>query len=69
GQDGLGGSRVGVVISFSATDGQGGAGGARVGVGGQVPVSEIRNADGKEMGDGIPTQSSTAGGASEWSFL
>ncbi|GJY33356.1 crooked neck-like protein 1 [Tanacetum coccineum] len=64
GQDGLGGSRVGVVISFSATDGQGGAGGARVGVGGEVPVSEIRNADGKEMGDGIPTQSSTAGGAS-----
>ncbi|GJY47239.1 hypothetical protein Tco_0436302 [Tanacetum coccineum] len=35
----------------------------------QVPVSEIRNADGREMGDGVPTQSSAAGGASEWSFL
>ncbi|GJR94185.1 hypothetical protein Tco_0266359 [Tanacetum coccineum] len=35
----------------------------------QVPVSETRNADGKEMGDGVPTQSSAAGGASEWSFL
>ncbi|GKD97227.1 hypothetical protein Tco_1381124 [Tanacetum coccineum] len=35
----------------------------------QVPVSETRNADGREMGDGIPTQSSAAGGASEWSFL
>ncbi|GJZ12654.1 heat stress transcription factor B-4-like protein [Tanacetum coccineum] len=35
----------------------------------QVPVSETRNADGREMGDGVPTQSSAAGGASEWSFL
>ncbi|GJT28203.1 hypothetical protein Tco_0908478 [Tanacetum coccineum] len=35
----------------------------------QVLVSEIRNADGREMGDGVPTQSSVAGGASEWSFL
>ncbi|GKC31263.1 hypothetical protein Tco_1038557 [Tanacetum coccineum] len=30
----------------------------------QVPVSETRNADGREMGDGVPTQSSAAGGAS-----
>ncbi|GJX90938.1 hypothetical protein Tco_0344264, partial [Tanacetum coccineum] len=35
----------------------------------QVPVSEIRNADGREMGDGVPTQSSATRGASEWSFL
>ncbi|GKC62074.1 hypothetical protein Tco_1089672, partial [Tanacetum coccineum] len=35
----------------------------------QVPMSQIRNADGKEIGDGVPTQSSAAGGASEWSFL
>nr|GEW65588.1 hypothetical protein [Tanacetum cinerariifolium] len=35
----------------------------------QVPVSQIRNRDGREMGDGVPTQSSAAGGASEWSFL
>ncbi|GJW90649.1 hypothetical protein Tco_0168202 [Tanacetum coccineum] len=35
----------------------------------QVPVTETKNADGREMGDGIPTQSSTAGGASEWTFL
>ncbi|GJS29338.1 hypothetical protein Tco_0489958 [Tanacetum coccineum] len=31
----------------------------------QVLVSEIRNADGREMGDGVPTQSSATGGASE----
>ncbi|GKB35144.1 hypothetical protein Tco_0880086 [Tanacetum coccineum] len=35
----------------------------------QVPVSETRNADEREIGDGIPTQSSAAGGASEWSFM
>nr|GEV97667.1 hypothetical protein [Tanacetum cinerariifolium] len=35
----------------------------------QVPVSQIRNKDGREMGDGVLTQSSAAGGASEWSFL
>ncbi|GKA25407.1 heat stress transcription factor B-4-like protein [Tanacetum coccineum] len=35
----------------------------------QVPVNETRNADVREMGDGVPTQSSAAGGASEWSFL
>ncbi|GKD45289.1 heat stress transcription factor B-4-like protein [Tanacetum coccineum] len=35
----------------------------------QVPVSETRNADGRKMGDGVPTQSSASGGASEWSFL
>ncbi|GJZ35164.1 hypothetical protein Tco_0580981 [Tanacetum coccineum] len=35
----------------------------------QVRVSETKNADGREMGDGVPTQSSVVGGASEWSFL
>ncbi|GJS14016.1 crooked neck-like protein 1 [Tanacetum coccineum] len=35
----------------------------------QVPVSETRIADGREMGDGVPTQSSATGGVSEWSFL
>ncbi|GKA84647.1 heat stress transcription factor B-4-like protein [Tanacetum coccineum] len=35
----------------------------------QVPVSKTRNANGREMGDGVPTQSSAAGGTSEWSFL
>nr|GEU54222.1 reverse transcriptase domain-containing protein [Tanacetum cinerariifolium] len=35
----------------------------------QVLVSETRNVDGREMGDGIPTQSSAAGGASKWSLL
>ncbi|GKB88972.1 heat stress transcription factor B-4-like protein [Tanacetum coccineum] len=35
----------------------------------QVPLSETRNADGREMGDGVPTQSSATGGASEWYFL
>ncbi|GKC68267.1 chloroplast stem-loop binding protein of 41 kDa b, chloroplastic, partial [Tanacetum coccineum] len=47
--------------------GQGGnnaeaSGGASVGVGSQV--TETRNADRREMGDGMPTQSSVAGGAS-----
>ncbi|GKB30854.1 retrotransposon-related protein [Tanacetum coccineum] len=69
GQDGSGGSGVGAVIVLSAVDGQGGGCGAGVGVSSQVPVSETKNADGREMGDGIPTQSSIAGGASEWSFL
>ncbi|GKD73445.1 crooked neck-like protein 1 [Tanacetum coccineum] len=57
GQDGSGRSGVGVVIGLSVADCAGGAG---VGVGSQ---------DGREMGDGIPTQSSATGGASEWSFL
>ncbi|GKE94404.1 hypothetical protein Tco_1579259, partial [Tanacetum coccineum] len=35
----------------------------------QVPMSETRNADGREVGYGVPTQSSAASGASEWSFL
>ncbi|GJT35535.1 heat stress transcription factor B-4-like protein [Tanacetum coccineum] len=35
----------------------------------QVSVSQTRNADGREMGDGVLTQSSATGGASEWSFL
>ncbi|GJW71938.1 crooked neck-like protein 1 [Tanacetum coccineum] len=35
----------------------------------QVPVTQTRKANGREMSDGVPTQSSAAGGASEWSFL
>ncbi|GJT14852.1 hypothetical protein Tco_0873558 [Tanacetum coccineum] len=35
----------------------------------QVLVIETTNADGREIGDGIPRQSSAAGGASEWSFM
>ncbi|GJU42645.1 hypothetical protein Tco_1195602 [Tanacetum coccineum] len=35
----------------------------------QVPVSKTRNADGREIGDGVPTQSSAVGGASKWYFL
>ncbi|GKA56415.1 heat stress transcription factor B-4-like protein [Tanacetum coccineum] len=35
----------------------------------QAPVSETRNADGREIGNGVPTQSSATGGASKWSFL
>ncbi|GJW76725.1 uncharacterized protein Tco_0138407 [Tanacetum coccineum] len=69
GQDSSGGSGVGAVIVLSVADGQGGGCGAGVGVSSQVPVSETKNADGREMGDGIPTQSTIAGGASEWSFL
>nr|GEU45422.1 hypothetical protein [Tanacetum cinerariifolium] len=34
-----------------------------------VQVTETRNADGREMGDGIPTQSSAVAGASEWAIL
>ncbi|GJW59894.1 hypothetical protein Tco_0109229 [Tanacetum coccineum] len=45
---------------LSAVDGQGGAG---VGVGSQV--TETRNANGREISDGKPTQSSIIGGASE----
>ncbi|GJW71495.1 hypothetical protein Tco_0128412 [Tanacetum coccineum] len=69
GQDGSGGSCVGAIIGLSTADGQGGAGGSCVGVGSQVPMTETKNADGKEMGNGIPTQSSAAGGASEYSFM
>ncbi|GKF34168.1 hypothetical protein Tco_0107368 [Tanacetum coccineum] len=60
GQDGSGGSGDGAVIGLSAAAGEGGAG---------VAISQTRNADGREMGDGVPTQSSVAGGASEWSFM
>ncbi|GKB84541.1 hypothetical protein Tco_0956813 [Tanacetum coccineum] len=35
----------------------------------QVPVTETKNADGREMGDGIPTQSNATGGASEWFIM
>ncbi|GKF11855.1 hypothetical protein Tco_0049781, partial [Tanacetum coccineum] len=34
----------------------------------QVSVSKTRNVDRREMGDGVPTQSSATGGASEWCF-
>ncbi|GJX66467.1 heat stress transcription factor B-4-like protein [Tanacetum coccineum] len=33
------------------------------------PVELNKECNGREMGDGVPTQSSAAGGASEWSFL
>ncbi|GJS84785.1 hypothetical protein Tco_0751326 [Tanacetum coccineum] len=52
GQDDSGGSGIGAVIVLSAAGGL------------DVPVTEARNADGREMGDGIPTQSSALGGAS-----
>nr|GEU80517.1 hypothetical protein [Tanacetum cinerariifolium] len=35
----------------------------------QKPMSETRNADGREMGDGIPTQSSAAGGKQIGDFV
>ncbi|GKD51299.1 hypothetical protein Tco_1280275, partial [Tanacetum coccineum] len=38
-------------------------------VGGHLSDTETRNANEREMGDGIPTQSIAIGGASEWSFL
>nr|GEV25054.1 hypothetical protein [Tanacetum cinerariifolium] len=34
----------------------------------KVPMSQTRNAYGRETGDGIPTQSSAPGGASEWTW-
>ncbi|GKD30106.1 hypothetical protein Tco_1240884 [Tanacetum coccineum] len=49
-----------------AAVGQDSSGGSGAGV---VIASETRNAYGRETGDGVPTQSSAAGGASEWSFL
>ncbi|GKB18782.1 hypothetical protein Tco_0852705 [Tanacetum coccineum] len=70
GQDGSGGSGVGAVLGLSAAGGEGGAGDpCGAGVASQVLVSQTRNADGREIGDGVPTQSSAAGGASEWFFL
>ncbi|GJT06539.1 hypothetical protein Tco_0841001 [Tanacetum coccineum] len=64
GQDGSGRPSDGAVIGLSAAVGQASAGPSY-----QVPVSETRNADEREMGDGIQTQSSAVGGASEWSIL
>ncbi|GJX90361.1 reverse transcriptase domain-containing protein [Tanacetum coccineum] len=71
GQDGLGGSGVGAVIGLSTAAGEGGQGGAGVASQGSshMLVSETKNAYGREMSDGVPTQSSAAGGASEWSSL
>ncbi|GKF40575.1 hypothetical protein Tco_0123917, partial [Tanacetum coccineum] len=66
GQDGSGGSGAGVVIGLSAAASEGGAGVASQG---SSRMSETRNANGREMSDGVPTQSSEIGGASEWSFL
>ncbi|GKE24437.1 hypothetical protein Tco_1435949, partial [Tanacetum coccineum] len=68
GQDGSGGYGVGAIIGLFAAAGEGGAGGLG-GAGVASQVSETRNADGREMGDGVPTQSSASVGASEWSFL
>ncbi|GKF29927.1 hypothetical protein Tco_0096269, partial [Tanacetum coccineum] len=59
GQDSSGRSGVGAVIGLSAATSEGGVGDP----GGACLL------DGREMSDGVPTQSSTAGGASEWSFL
>ncbi|GJU82422.1 hypothetical protein Tco_1284787 [Tanacetum coccineum] len=67
GQDGSGGSGAGAVLDFSAA-GKGAAGGPS-GAGVARQVSQTRNEDGREMGDGVPTQSSAAGGAREWSFM
>ncbi|GJX82998.1 crooked neck-like protein 1 [Tanacetum coccineum] len=61
GQDGSGGSGVGAVIGLSSAAGEGGAG--------DPGGAGVASQDGGEMGDGVPTQSSAAGGASEWSFL
>ncbi|GJW32337.1 hypothetical protein Tco_0052369 [Tanacetum coccineum] len=68
GQDGSGGPGTGVVIGLSDAAGEGSAGDPG-GAGVDSQVSQTRNANGKEIGDGVPTQSSTSGGASEWSFL
>ncbi|GJT98597.1 hypothetical protein Tco_1094115 [Tanacetum coccineum] len=65
GQDGSGGSGVGVVIGFSAAIGQGGLGVDSQGLSHTRWTKKI-NEDGREMGDGIPTKSSAGGGASEW---
>ncbi|GKC64558.1 hypothetical protein Tco_1097156 [Tanacetum coccineum] len=65
GQDGSGGSGVGAVIGLSAA----GEGGAGVASQGSSRMSETRNANAREISDGVPTQSSAAGGASEWSFM
>ncbi|GKA91675.1 heat stress transcription factor B-4-like protein, partial [Tanacetum coccineum] len=62
GQDGSGGLGASAVIGLSATDGQGAAGGASGPGGAGVGLSETRNANGREMGDGIPSQSSASGG-------
>nr|GEX17422.1 hypothetical protein [Tanacetum cinerariifolium] len=83
GQDGLGGSGAGAIIGLSVAAGKGGAGdpgGAGVASQGSShtrwtrgrfsnAVSQTRNEDGREIGNGVPTQSSVAGSASEWSFL
>nr|GEY66155.1 hypothetical protein [Tanacetum cinerariifolium] len=68
GQDGSGGSGAGAIIGLSVAAGEGGVGDPG-GAGVASQVSQTRNGDEREMGDGVPTQSSAAGGASEWSFL
>ncbi|GJZ30173.1 heat stress transcription factor B-4-like protein [Tanacetum coccineum] len=65
GQDGLGGSGASAIIGLSVAAGKGGASGPGV----TSQVSETRNVDGREMGDGVSTQSSAVGGASKWSFM
>ncbi|GJX55400.1 hypothetical protein Tco_0285297, partial [Tanacetum coccineum] len=70
GQYGSSGSGASVVLGLSAATGEGGAGDPYgAGVASQVRVSQTRNEDEREMGDGVPIQSSAVGGASEWSFL
>ncbi|GJS58921.1 heat stress transcription factor B-4-like protein [Tanacetum coccineum] len=66
----LGEGVVGGLGGYDVSEGEGAAGVTRQGSSrSQVPVSQTRNANGRKMGDGVPTQSSAAGGASEWSFL
>ncbi|GJS01987.1 hypothetical protein Tco_0318495 [Tanacetum coccineum] len=61
GQVSSGGSSAGAVIGLSAAGGEGGEG--------DPGGAGVASQDGREMGDGVPTQSSAAGGASEFSFL
>ncbi|GKB52679.1 putative ribonuclease H-like domain-containing protein, partial [Tanacetum coccineum] len=51
--------------TLPAAAGKGGTSSLGVASQGSSHMSETRNADGREMGDGVPTQSSVAGGASE----
>ncbi|GKA30364.1 hypothetical protein Tco_0716669 [Tanacetum coccineum] len=69
GQDGSGGSGAGAIMGLFVAAGEGGAGGLGVSSQGSSHMSETRNADGREMGDGVPTQSSAVGGASIFSVI
>ncbi|GJV51180.1 putative reverse transcriptase domain-containing protein [Tanacetum coccineum] len=72
------GASVGAVKGLSAAAGEGGTGDpGGVGVASQGSshtrwtrrIVQTERIDGREIGDGVLTQSSAAGGASEWSFL